>query len=160
MRAHTAALIQRTLEDYPHTGRMPSVPQFLGHNIPIYEEGALISAVTAVMYARLLPEISAKNVPRNLWWAYFYRMEKKGFQLHRRHYSYWTWKASYPLDLLYNHPLHYIKITLQPPPSSYKNILFFFRSYDQMTVLICMVAFLVPHTPTRSTTTPRYKRFQ
>ena len=36
---------------------MPSVPQFLGNNIPIYEEGALISTVTAVMqeYCRNFP---------------------------------------------------------------------------------------------------------
>ena len=52
------------VEDCPHTRRMPFVPQFLGHNIPIYEEGALISAVTAVMQEccrkfppRIFPEI-------------------------------------------------------------------------------------------------------
>ena len=37
------------LEDCSNPRRMPSAPPFLGHNTPIYEEGALISAVTAVM---------------------------------------------------------------------------------------------------------------
>ena len=51
------------LEDCPH--KMHAVcPPVLGHNIPIYEEGALISAVTAVMQEccrkfspRIFPEI-------------------------------------------------------------------------------------------------------
>ena len=84
---------------------MPSVPRFLEHNIPIYEEGALISAVTEVMQEccrkfppRIFPEIRGGHT--------FVVMEKKVFQLHRRHYSYRTWKALYTLVfLLYNHPL-------------------------------------------------------
>ena len=63
---------------------MPSVPQFSGHNIPMYEEGALISAVTAVMQEccrnfppRIFPEIRGGYT--------FKVMEKKGFQLNRRH---------------------------------------------------------------------------
>ena len=56
-------------------------------------------------YARMLPEISAKNSPRNSWWAYLHSDDKKGFQLQCRHCSYRTWKALYTLDLLYNHPM-------------------------------------------------------
>ena len=55
-------------------------------------------------HARMLPEISAKNFPEIRGGHIFIVMEKKGFQLHRRHYSYRTWKAVYTLDLLYNHP--------------------------------------------------------
>ena len=65
MRAHTVTLLQcpMHLEDCPH--KMHAVcPQVLGHSIPIYEEGALISAVTAVMQEccrkfppRIFPEI-------------------------------------------------------------------------------------------------------
>ena len=90
---------------------MPSVPQFFGHNIPIYEEGALISAVTAVMqecYRKfppgIFPEIRGGHT--------FIVMENNGFQLHRRRYSYRTWKVLYTLDLLYNHPIYYYCFSL------------------------------------------------
>ena len=92
------------LEDCQH--KMHAVcPPVLGHNIPIYEEGALISAVTAVMQEccrqfppRTFPEIRGGHT--NIV------MEKNGFQLHCRHCSYRTWKALYTLDLVYNHPIY------------------------------------------------------
>ena len=72
-------------------------------------------------YARMLPEISAKNFPRNSWWAYFHSDgKKKGFQSHCRHCSYRTWKALYTLDLLYNHPI--------------SNLVFIMRTYSNLMV--------------------------
>ena len=69
MRAHTVALLQnasRGLLKHKTNAVCPkSVPQFLGHNTPIYEQGALISAVTAAVMQeccrkfppRIFPEI-------------------------------------------------------------------------------------------------------
>ena len=75
MRAHTVALLQNASR-----GLLPSVPQFLAHNTPIYEEGALISAVTEVMREccrkfppRIFPEIHDGHI--------FIVMEKKRFQI-------------------------------------------------------------------------------
>ena len=49
--------------------------------------------------ARIFPEIRRGDT--------FVVMEKRGFQIHRRDYSYRTWKALYTLDLLYNHLNHH-----------------------------------------------------
>ena len=103
------------LEDCPHTRRMPSVPQFLGHNIPIYEEGELISAVTAVMREcfrkfppRIFPVIRDGHT--------FIVMEKKRFQF--------TSQALFLSDLegvihsrflLYNYPLILFKFDISMP---------------------------------------------
>ena len=53
-----------------------SVPQFLGHNIPIYEEGALISALTAVIMRECCRKIPPRIFPQFSWWAYVYSYGK------------------------------------------------------------------------------------
>ena len=55
-------------------------------------------------YARMLPEISAKNFPRNSWWAYFYSDGKKRFPI--------TLQALFLSDL---EGVIHSRFTLQPP---------------------------------------------
>ena len=67
-------------------------------------------------YARILPENSAENFPRNSWWAYFYSDGKKRFPV--------TSQALFLSDLegvihsrifLYNHPLLLFVVFLRRP---------------------------------------------
>ena len=80
-------------------------PPVLGHSIPIYEEGALIYVVTAVVMQECCRKFPPRIFPEIRGGHTYLVMEKKGFQLHCRHCSYRTWKALYTLDLLYNHPI-------------------------------------------------------
>ena len=79
VRAHTVTLLQ-CISRIARTRWLPSVPQFLGHNIPIYEEGALITAVTAVM------QECCRKFPPIIFWEIrgghtFKVMEKKRFAI-------------------------------------------------------------------------------
>ena len=84
------------LEDCPHKMNAVCPPVFRTQHPDLRRRR--IDFCCHSSYARMLSELSAKNFPRNSWWAYFYSDGKKGFQLHCRHCSYRTWNALYTLE--------------------------------------------------------------
>ena len=103
MRAHTVAPLQnasRGLLTHKTNGVCP--PVFRTQHPDLRRRR--IDFCCHSSYARVLPEISAKNFPRNLWWAYFNSFGKKKFPI--------TSQALFPSDL---EGVIHSRYTLQPP---------------------------------------------